>query len=195
MGLLGKHFRLLLLAGCLGLCWLGVALYAFTSSFGSVRGNQTAFALPMQYELYPFVRMSLTQGWGFFTKSPRDEEFFVFEKRGDAWTNAFSGPSAALHNALGLNRRMRAQGLEFGLLTHLAPDGAWAECDTMMILCFDRHVARDDLVTLYNPSTTPYYCGTIAFALQRPVPWAWQRLNRKIVMPSRIMVAEVVCDS
>src|SRR5215218_8664142 len=63
------------------------------------------------------ARTWIPEGWGFFTRDPREERLLLFRRtEGGAWVSASLGPAARRANFFGMNRYFRAQGIEVGLL-------------------------------------------------------------------------------
>jgi antimicrobial peptide system SdpA family protein len=130
------------------------------------------------------------QGWGFFTRSPREERQFVFGRGPDGWRPLLRVPHARLANTLGLNRKSRAQGVEMGLLLQEAPTNGWQACEDAVAACLNR-LPRGQAAR--NVSPNPTLCGTVAVVLQEPVPWAWLPSSPPVQMPSRMIALEAEC--
>lgn len=178
--------RLGVAATLLALAWSGVAVYA-----GRTLQATNPLALPLERTLKPLLVTLLPQGWAFFTKSPRDVNFFIYRPRTSGWSSAYAGPLARPRNAFGLNRLSRAQGVEFGLLTRELKGASWRPCTVSPKGCLSRYGPP---VRVRNPSPQPLLCGTYGFVEQRPVPWAWARSRGEFDMPSRSLVIEAACS-
>ena len=130
------------------------------------------------------------QGWGFFTRSPREDRQLVYGRGRDGWKSAAKGPHAQLRNELGLDRSSRAQGVEIAMLMGAGAARAWRACEGKVTACLDT-LPRGAAVR--NPSPNPSLCGTVAIVNRPPVPWAWVRSPVPVEMPSRILPLEVSC--
>ncbi|WP_084542469.1 SdpA family antimicrobial peptide system protein [Calidithermus chliarophilus] len=169
---------------CLGWCLLA-ALSLMASQ------PTTALSLGAVDSARPYVTGILPQGWGFFTKSPRDEQFYLFVKGPDgAWVPGLRGPLSAPGNFLGLDRFVRAQSIEFGLLVSSLGTDAWTACRGLLDACV--RTAKVG-VSLTNPSPHRLICGPVAFVMRKQVPWAWTRSKRPVQMPYRLALVEVQC--
>lgn len=182
-----KHRILFVVAALLSLFWVNVLLIAYSTS---VDVDETAINLPLKRTIKPVMRIFLTQGWSFFTKSPRDEEFYLFGKlpSGD-WQNIFEGPSSEPKRFFGLDRFARAQGLEFGFITGKVPSDAWTSCSQESMTC----LKKVKPVRVQNSSHAPLLCGEVGVVFRKPPPWAWSKLEGKFIMPSRVAVLEISC--
>lgn len=132
----------------------------------------------------------LPQGWKFFTKSPREPQLRVLALGPGGWRSAELGANAEPSNWLGLSKAPRARGAELGLISKHVPNVAWHPCSETVEACLAR---LSEPAVVHNPAPAPSLCGTLAFALQEPVPWAWAALKSKFAMPSRVARLEVSC--
>lgn len=146
--------------------------------------------LPFEAHADGVIRQILPQGWGFFTKSPRDEEFYIYRRTAHGWQNAFDGPQATPRNFLGLSRATRAEGGELGLLTMGIDSKAFLTCRTSNRACIER---QRRVIKVVNTQPNPFYCGEIALAYRKPVPWLWQYEFKGVSMPVRVLRMNVTC--
>lgn len=168
------------LAACI---WAGVGYVALSPvlpdsplSYGTQPGTEVHAVLP--------------QGWKFYTRDPREANNYVYQLVEGTWQNASIGPNARPAFLFGINRRGRAQGLEYGLLVTDVDPMAWEECEEHPFACLARLPAAD---TLANASPDPTLCGTIALVRQPLVPWAWRTSADALDMPSLLIRLEVTC--
>lgn len=177
--------RLLVLAAALlALASLGGAVYAVDASVG-----HTGLDLPGQ-DRQVIGRLS-PQGWAFFTKDPQDELLHVMERVDGRWQVSDGEPSGEPSNLFGFRRHVRARGVEVGLFTQaLGHAEMWHECKGEPESCAD---SLPVAAVVANPSPSPFYCGELVVFRQRPVPWAWSKARRPVVMPSFLARIEVQC--
>jgi antimicrobial peptide system SdpA family protein len=174
---------LVLVALLSGATALGGAVYAVDASVG-----HTALDLPGQ-ERQVIGRLS-PQGWGFFTKNPQDELIGVMERRDGHW-QIIEEHSGSPSNLFGFRREMRAHGVEVGLFTQaLGADAQWHECKSEPLGCAD---ALPVTAVVANVSPSPFYCGELVLFRPKPVPWAWSKARKPVVMPSFLARIEVQC--
>lgn len=152
-------------------------------------------ALPYNPLRLPYAHALRTQvwapeGWAFFTRNPREPRPFLYRLDGATWASASLGPHARASNAFGMNRRARAQGVELGLLLEGVPSRSWKRCEEAPLGCLD---AAPAAARVANRSPRPSLCGTIGVVRQAPVPWAWARAPKPVVMPSNVIRLEVSC--
>jgi antimicrobial peptide system SdpA family protein len=163
--------------------WLIVIVYAL---HGGMAFNP--IALPMES---PSVRLFAPQGWKFFTRNPQEQATLVFQATtGGSWSSASLTPNSRFSNGFGLSRRGRAQGIEIGLLLRSVVPSAFIECTTEPASCFG---SLAEIGPVQNGSPDPSLCGLVGVAMQRPVPWAWARSKKRVVMPSRVIKMRVIC--
>ncbi|MFE7621012.1 SdpA family antimicrobial peptide system protein [Streptomyces sp. NPDC057496] len=152
---------------------------------------KNVISLPGQKEARHTVVNLAPQGWAFFTKSPRDPEVVPFKKAPGDWKPISLTPHASPHNAFGLDRESRAQGVEIAILLSAAQKKDWRECSDSRQRCLKSFGSPARRVE--NGSPDPTLCGTIGLLQERPTPWAWRDLVPESHSPERVMVLEVTC--
>src|SRR4051812_32531054 len=93
-------------------------------------------AITLPFESQTQVLRWAPQGWGFFTRNPREPQIVPFLRNGH-WRSANLGPHAQFKYALGLNRRSRAQGVEMGLLLGKLGIAEWTPCEAELATCLE----------------------------------------------------------
>ncbi|MFN0140901.1 MAG: SdpA family antimicrobial peptide system protein [Pyrinomonadaceae bacterium] len=153
-------------------------------------------ALPYNPIRLPFgeriVQQLIPQGWKFFTRNPREEDLTVVARNGDnEWVDVVRGPNGSVQNVFGLKRDSRAQGIELGLLTSAVPKDRWGECKQQPSSCLN--VETTPSIVAENTMPNPTLCGDLGFVLQEPIPWAWSRARKPVIMPSKVLKMNVLC--
>jgi antimicrobial peptide system SdpA family protein len=179
--------KLVMATLALGVIWVLMGIYV-------VHASQVTNPVKLPYGklIEPPLRMLLPQGWGFFTKSPRDEDFYIYRRTpllDESWQPVFKGPSSEPHNAFGFNRMPRTQGIEYGVLLGLIPSDVWKTCKSRLLDCLN--IGNTPRFKVINPNPIPVLCGSLALVNQKPVPWAWAR--SATTMPSSYVLLEVSC--
>lgn len=175
--------RLALLIFAVSTCWVIIALYALDSALPA-----NTLRLPLQKQLQ--LARIIPQGWGFFTRNPREPIVLVYRKSDGEWQPAWLGPQGRARYLFGFNRRPRAQGVELGLLFEDIPRDGWRSCRGSPAECL---AEVQPLGAIENTSPRGSLCGLIGFVRREPVPWAWSRSSRPIVMPAEVLAMEVRC--
>jgi len=148
-----------------------------------------ALRLPGQEPARLTIVTLIPQGWAFFTKSPREPQIGVWQRAAGGWRDARLGPHSEPWNALGFNRRSRAQGLEMGIMQTSVPGTAWRPCAGEDVsACLDRAPVA---VTVPNAAPRPLHCGFVGLVQRDPLPWAWA--GSRTVMPAKVARLEVSC--
>lgn len=172
-------------AASIAALWSLLAFYAVDASLPS-----NVVHLP--FESVVNARTLVPQGWGFFTRSPREPDLspYVLDTASGEWTDVSDAPHSEARNVFGLRRASKAQRVELALVRSGVPKEAWSDCDGEPFDCLDR---AQTLGPVTNGSPHPTICGTVGLVSQEPVPWAWARSGRDVVMPSRVARVEVEC--
>jgi len=115
------------------------------------------------------------EGWGFFTKSPRDTllDIYSLETTGISKYNAKNFSSA---NTFGLSRKTRIVGYEGSLVAGLIPRSAWKTTTNE----FFNEIENDTSVSLtLDYSFNHFSKGTFLFVQYEPMPYAWAKNNQE----------------
>jgi antimicrobial peptide system SdpA family protein len=173
--------------GVLALVHLGLlAAIAITAAVAAMPFN----TLNLSDDVRNTVMSLLPEGWGFFTKSPRDPEMQVAVLHNGRLMNLNIVSSFEARYAFGFDRLSRAQGLEIdGLLSQLRTSSLWHDCQQNVSVCAQTLKGQKRLVNLAH---FPTLCGDLLLFESRPVPWAYRDI--KPIMPSRLTRVEVVCS-
>ncbi|MFD4245815.1 SdpA family antimicrobial peptide system protein [Streptomyces sp. NPDC058525] len=166
--------------------WSVIVLYAVQEQV-----PKNVITLPGQTKVKHTVVNVAPQGWAFFTKSPRDPEVTPYEQTSSGWRGISLTPHASPHNAFGLNRESRAQGVEIAMLLSAAQKSDWRDCTDSREACLSN--AGPAARTVDNGSPDPTLCGTVGLLQERPTPYAWRDLVPESHSTERVMVLEVTC--
>jgi antimicrobial peptide system SdpA family protein len=163
----------------LAIAWGACALYGLHSVF-----PHNPVSLPGEEALQ--LPRWLPEGWGFFTRDPRASDPLPYrEEAPGRWTvlQSRAGPSF-----LGLGRSSRAQGFELNALLSQLSGATWLACQDAPARCVAKANAS---LAAGNPAVSPTICGSVAFVMQEPIPWAWR--SSQAVMPSTFIRVAVKC--
>ncbi|WP_312755493.1 SdpA family antimicrobial peptide system protein [Rummeliibacillus suwonensis] len=172
-----------------GFLFIIIFSFWFFLFFLSIHSALSASALDIQLEKDIKIQTWMPQGWGFFSKDPREELTVAYNlntgKEAGMW------PNTRVENYFGLKRLGRSQSVELGLIETNINPSVWEGCKKDSLNCLNKaSVAGKVTNTIPNASL----CGDIGFVKQRPVPWAWSKHSNNIDMPSKIVRVNVVCS-
>ena len=137
------------------------------------------------------IQTLFPEGWKFYTANPREPRYLLFQRKDSQWVDASIGPNGRPSHYFGLNRKARAQGVEYGLLvTAIVKKNRWLACKDEATVCLERISVTD---TLANISPRPTLCGIVGFVRQEMVPWAWREAASSLNMPSEVIKVRVIC--
>lgn len=153
----------------------------------------SAIGVPGEETLRPPIRALATQGWAFFTKSPREANVIALQHSDGQWRSAMLAPHSEPRNIFGLDRASRAQGVELGLIVGALRAGDWVDCfDNALQACADT-LPTSDVVTIVSSMPAPTLCGAVVVARSEPTPWAWAA-DEPDSMPLSLAEVEVRCS-
>ncbi|NJK43476.1 MAG: SdpA family antimicrobial peptide system protein [Pleurocapsa sp. SU_196_0] len=134
----------------------------------------------------------MPEGWGFFTRSPREDRLLLYQRQNSSWTSAALPPLGQPHFAMGWDRAPRTQGVELAiLLTAPKTQLTWSSCQVEPRHCLER--VKRSRIRLKNRSPMPTLCGEVGVVKQPPIPWAWRNATQPVVMPSQVTRLGIEC--
>jgi antimicrobial peptide system SdpA family protein len=138
------------------------------------------------------VMTFLPEGWGFFTKNPRDPEMQVAILRDGTLHQLNIGSSFQARYAFGFSRNPRGQGLEIDeLLEQLRDSRLWHSCQHATNSCAEALAPQKRILNSVRKAT---FCGDLILFERGPVPWAYRKTQPTMNMPSRLTRVEVICS-
>lgn len=173
--------RLLLTYAILVAFWTSVIAYVLLGSVldhplrASYRERQNLIAIS-------------PQGWGFFTRDPREPVELIYRWEKGRWL-LYSFSNSSLRNLLGVRRAARASSVELQPMLAQVPSERWVDCKGAVDLCL-RQAAP---ARVKNRSTLKRLCGRIGVERRPPIPWAWSRHSGDLQMPGKVVQLEAVC--
>lgn len=132
----------------------------------------------------------MPQGWGFFSKSPRDETLFVYEI---ANSTEIHWPHNQASNLFGLKRTGRSQGVELGMVTAALDENDWIQCEQGLKNCSIKKL-KNESIQVQNPTPEPLVCGEYILEQRSPIPWAWVNYTDEDTYPTKIVKVNVQCS-
>src|SRR5438094_1471433 len=104
----------------LAIAWSLLVLYAV-----HIELPANALDLPFEGSIKPPLQAVVPEGWGFFTRDPREARLLPYVREAGAWRAAREGPHGEPREGFGFNRPARAPGVWLGLLGTSIPAQAW----------------------------------------------------------------------
>lgn len=159
-------------------------------------------ALGLPWQNKGLIRSVVPEGWGFFTRSPREAELLPWHRDDtNQWSPVSVGVNASPGGGFGASRRPRALSIEMGLIYGTAanqhatwracdPDGSTDPVDVTVNQCL---ATSSTTQKVHNNTPKPTLCGPVAIVSQEPLPWAWASDNVGDQMPVKVMQLEVSC--
>ncbi|MBK8567073.1 MAG: SdpA family antimicrobial peptide system protein [Saprospiraceae bacterium] len=136
----------------------------------------------------------MPQGWGFFTRNPREDNYFVFRLSPDGKQTPVLTYSNSLNNMFGIKRTSRIQSMEMGAIVQRLKEYDWFDCPLGNNLCQDDIAALCPTPVL-NTCPKPTLCGELFITLKEVVPWAWGSDYSTLDMPAKTIKINAICFS
>ncbi|SDK49815.1 antimicrobial peptide system protein, SdpA family [Actinopolyspora mzabensis] len=133
----------------------------------------------------------LPQGWGFFTRDPREPAITIWEPIGqNRWEQTSAISNAAPKSLFGFDRTVRTEQYEIDALTQNTSSAGWEECKSGDVSqCLKNF--HGSKTSTRSSGEDLRFCGELALVQQSPVPWAWA--GTETMMPAEFRVIEAQC--
>lgn len=143
------------------------------------------------------------EGWGFFSRDPREPDLYLYELHGNKLIRNTHAPISSFANFFGLKRYPRAQSVELGMLLHNINDSLFKSCeiniedrseiDIESLNSVNDHLKLDraTIATVMNGSPYPTIKGIICIVQQEPIPWAWAWNRKTLKLPAKYLILNV----
>ncbi|WP_157693510.1 SdpA family antimicrobial peptide system protein [Pseudarthrobacter equi] len=135
------------------------------------------------------VSKVIPQGWGFFTKSPRDPFLLVYSGKEEA-RELLQMPTVKAENYFGLSRYGRAQPVELANIVNTIEPDTWSKCGPTTQGCLE---IDSPAVEVRNEKHAPTLCGSLTVVEVVPTPWAYRDLTDARYQADRVLRIEARC--
>jgi antimicrobial peptide system SdpA family protein len=160
--------------------WIIICGLIFLSSLKS--------ELVMNRDVKFFISTIFPEGWGFFTKNPRDELLEVY-KIENGKLIFFNFSNHTKKNCFGLSRSSRVIGYEASIILSSISRDDWKKSQTRVI---KNHIS-DSIIQVKTDKNFHYITrGEYLFKIFKPVPYAWAKLNQKSNNPFSVVKIKVI---
>jgi antimicrobial peptide system SdpA family protein len=154
-----------------------------------------SFAFLAAWELNPIsfsaqsakiIYTLLPEGWGFFTRSPRENQIKVYRSAQGRYV-LINKSNAEPEYLFGLSRVSRRINIELGQVFTQIADSSWTDCKSSEFT----DCSGVNRVQVTNRFDEPLCRGEYTLISAPPIPWAWSRAYNKIRMPYSIIIVDV----
>ncbi|WP_414649023.1 SdpA family antimicrobial peptide system protein [Chitinophaga sp.] len=131
------------------------------------------------------TRYLFPEGWGFFTKDPKESlvDIYCINEQ-DSTLNELDLSNTSRRNCLGLSREARMRGYEMSMLVSQLSQQCWTKDTTLDI----RTHLMDSGYVLKTPNRFQYMTsGLFLLKMRPPVPWAWSSMDQEKYTPFKTL--------
>lgn len=117
-------------------------------------------------------RTTLPQGWGFFTRNPREDTVALYvDKPGSGWSESSFGRPTDVGNWFGWDRSSRASEYVISAVLNKQPSG-WMECDSRQsnIECIESYRKTEDVEAVDIHADRLEDSSSVALVAEKPEP-------------------------
>lgn len=134
------------------------------------------------------INTAFPEGWGFFTKNPRDLHLDIYKIEESTIKN-ISIYNHSLSNYLGLSRKSRVIGYEASMLANKVNKELWQDNNGKSVEKF----INDSIIEIHSIPNFKYLVkGDYLIKLYEPIPYAWSKENQEENNPFKIARVKVI---
>lgn len=133
------------------------------------------------YFVKKLTRNLFPEGWGFFTRNPREEMLYFLKNDNDKLIKMIN-PCSSSEYSFGLDRNCRSKSAELEVIISQINDSLWVTEDTSILLGKKKifSIPKDTVTNFfYYPKIT----GNILIVKQKRLPWAWSKNRNNLKIP------------
>jgi antimicrobial peptide system SdpA family protein len=125
--------------------------------------------------------------WPFFTKDPREEYVYIFQKKSQGHTLHPNLPNSSFANFYGMINTQRAIGMEYGMISSQIDENLWYTNNTGKNLL--KIIDNDTIKTIKLKRDVKYteLKGEYIFVKIEPLPYLWKNKVNQLEMPSKFV--------
>lgn len=150
------------------------SLFGFCVLFSSLRSQ-----LVVSENIKEVVNKFFPQGWGFFTKNPRDMVLRIYKVKNEKLVE-IDIANQSLENRLGCSRSSRMVGYEISKVAENIKISDWKQNLTGNI---NDHIKDKSIEIRIKFDLKHLKRGEYLLKLYRPIPYAWARCNQEKFNP------------
>jgi antimicrobial peptide system SdpA family protein len=155
--------------------WLYFILYVY---IGNIKDNPLRFTLTAKKNLIGIV----PEGWGFFTRNPREARTAIYVKNKESWEKQ-SLNNFQYSSIWGLDRKCRTIEMELNVIKKQVFENDWIECSEKEDLQSKQLYIKS--IHVKNSIPAGSISGEIILEKYEVAPWAWandvKKLSSRIV--------------
>lgn len=142
-------------------------------AFASIPFNPLSLSFSKSY-LYSLV----PEGWGFFTKNPKEEVALIFKRTSDDHWELFSRSNADSEFLFGISRKNRRVLAETQYLVDRLRDSLFLPRQGKAL-----DFVTKNIILTKSAFNNPILKGDMIVVKQKRLPWAWSSNYKRINMP------------
>lgn len=152
-------------------------------------------AIPLHARIHPILVQVFPQGWGFFTKNPRESSLLGFHVplSGEPVVLTVNNSSPGMLG--GIRKTNRLTNIELTSLLKSVDSSAWRDCKRSRAECVKLAGSGrvQSLQVIRNPAPHPTVCGTTVLLREGSRVWAWDVAKLSYDVSRKTVVVAVRC--
>lgn len=131
----------------------------------------------------------LPQGWGFFSKNPREPISGLYSANNDSLEVQW--PNMSPKNLFGIYRKGRAQAVDMGLIMSKISKDKWTTCNNSSIDTCKEKVLNS--ISIKNNAKNPLICGEYYITRESIVPWNYAKYSKRSYEINKLVKVNIKC--
>ena len=152
--------------------------FLFVIFINSIGYNLLTFNKKWSFEL----QFLFPQGWGFFTKDPREDQTTIYKEENNS-LKELDLKNGAPNSWLGMTRKNRIMLIELIQIINQVDSSNWKGIDSKeKMKAFTDTTKAIEVINFVNNAQLE---GNFFVIKQKPVPWSWRANKNNLFMPAK----------
>lgn len=156
--------------------YISVVLLSLSFLYNLFFASLSYNAQTPNYTLKKILSKTLPEGWGFFTKSPREAGYTVYAVH-EGTLELVETRNTSSGNYFGFSRKARKVSMEVSIITDLVSEELWDKKNDPSAISLPEKLVEIDSKNLHFLKD-----HELVVVKSHPIPWAW----KDIVQPNQI---------
>lgn len=168
--------------------FLFLATLWVTAFFGLISATSGYTSLKLKSKTNRHLLSLTPQGWGFFTRNPREENIIMYKFDEKDSVVKITDKNFSFNNYFGLSRKQRYEAIQMSALLSDIKEEEFVKCNEISVQNCDINKV---IISNNTKNKNNYFKGTYFLKKEKAIPWAWSKSKEKLKNPYKVIEIEI----
>lgn len=165
-----------------------LAILWVTAFFGLISATSGYTSLKLKSKTNRHLLSLTPQGWGFFTRNPREENIVMYKLDKKDSIIQITDKNFSINNYFGLSRKQRYEAIQMSALLSDIKEDEFVRCNESSLENCDLHKV---ILSNNEKNKKNYFKGTYFIKKEKTIPWAWSKSKEKLKNYYKVIEIEI----